>query len=156
MHIDIYPPFVNGGEGGFLYIVGTNSYLFYNKELKEPSRQLRNNSPDAERLLWSNLRKKQLKGYQFYRQKIIGRFIVDFYCPKATLVIEVDGDHHRNDVFASKDCIRDSYMENHGLKVLRLSNRKVLTNLESVLETIYMNLKSPFNKGGDNGIFLTK
>jgi very-short-patch-repair endonuclease len=47
---------------------------------------------DAENLLWTRMRRKQLKEYQFYRQKIIGNFIVDFYCPKSNLVIEIDGD----------------------------------------------------------------
>jgi very-short-patch-repair endonuclease len=65
--------------------------LNYNKTLKEFSRNLRHNMTDAERLLWSKIRGKQLKGYQFYRQKPIGNYIVDFYCPKANIVIELDG-----------------------------------------------------------------
>ena len=65
--------------------------LSYNKSLTQLSRNLRRNMTDAERLLWSKIRSKQLKGFQFYRQKIIGNYIVDFYCPKSKLVIEVDG-----------------------------------------------------------------
>ena len=68
--------------------------LTYNKSLKQISRNLRRNMTDAERLLWSNLMGKQLKGFQFYRQKIIDNYIVDFYCPKLKLVIEVDGGQH--------------------------------------------------------------
>ena len=52
---------------------------------------------DAEKLLWSKIRGKQFKGVQFYRQKTIGNFIIDFYCPKANLVIELDGGQHYND-----------------------------------------------------------
>ncbi len=52
---------------------------------------------DAEKLLWSKIRGKQFKGVQFYRQKTMGNFIVDFYCPKANLVIELDGGQHYND-----------------------------------------------------------
>jgi len=65
--------------------------LSYNKELKGFSRTLRKNMTSAEKLLWSKIRGKQLKNCQFYRQKIIGNYIVDFFCPKANLVIEVDG-----------------------------------------------------------------
>ena len=74
-----------GGEGGFY-----ERMLRYDKELKTFSQRLRKNMTDAENLLWSKLRRKQLKGYQFYRQKIIERYIVDFYCPMANLVIELD------------------------------------------------------------------
>ena len=66
----------------------------YNKNLKQPSRDLRNNMTDAEQLLWQRLRRKQILGLQFYRQKPILNFIVDFYCPAASLVIECDGGQH--------------------------------------------------------------
>ena len=68
--------------------------LSYNKGLKETSRQLRQNMTEAERLFWSMVRGKQLSGAQFYRQKIIGNFIVDLYCPQAKLVVEIDGAQH--------------------------------------------------------------
>lgn len=55
---------------------------------------LRKNMTEAEKILWSKIRRKQLKGYQFYRQRVIGNYIVDFLCPKARLVIEVDGGQH--------------------------------------------------------------
>ena len=60
----------------------------YNKNLKQASRDLRNNMTDAEKLLWSRLRNKQILGLQFYRQKPILNFIVDFYCPAVNLVVE--------------------------------------------------------------------
>jgi len=65
--------------------------VFYNVGLKKYSQELRKNMTDAEKLLWSKLRRKQPKGQQVYRQRIIGNYIVDFYCPKAKLVIEIDG-----------------------------------------------------------------
>lgn len=95
---------------------------------------------DAERLLWSKIRGKQLKGYQFYRQKIIGNYIVDFYCPKAKLIIEIDGGNHYNDEGIKKDKIRDDYMRDHKLKVLRFSDREVFKNLNGVVERTYENL----------------
>jgi very-short-patch-repair endonuclease len=58
---------------------------------------------DAENRLWSKLRRKQLRGHQFYRQKIIGKYIVDFYCPKANLVIELDGGQHYSERGKAKD-----------------------------------------------------
>ena len=66
----------------------------YNKSLKLPSRNLRSNMTDAEQWLWQRLRRKQILGLQFYRQKPILNFIVDFYCSAAKLVIECDGGQH--------------------------------------------------------------
>lgn len=66
----------------------------YNKNLKQASRVLRNNMTDAEKLLWSRLRNKQILGLQFYRQKPLLNYIVDFYCPAANLLIECDGSQH--------------------------------------------------------------
>lgn len=93
--------------------------------------------PNAEKLLWSNIRGKQLKGVQFYRQKPIGNFIVDFYCPKANLVIELDGGQHYCEEMEVKDVQRDEYMESIGLKVLRFSDREVFENIREVIEKIW-------------------
>ena len=68
--------------------------LKYDNSLKHIARELRKNMTDAEKLLWSRIRRRQLSGYQFYRQRIIGSYIVDFYCPTARLVIEIDGGQH--------------------------------------------------------------
>jgi len=114
--------------------------LSYNKRLKERSRFLRGNMTDAERLLWSRVRRKQLKGCQFYRQKTIGNYIVDFYCPEANLIIEVDGGQHYSLEGEQKDGVRDSYMGQLGLKVLRFSDREVLENLDGVVEAIWQHL----------------
>ncbi len=81
-----------------------------------------------------------MKGYQFYRQRIIGNYIVDFYCPKAKLIIEIDGSQHYNDEGVKKDKIRDDYMKEHGLKVLRFSDREVFENLSGAVERVYENL----------------
>jgi len=95
---------------------------------------------DAEKLLWSKIRGKQLKGFQVYRQKPIGRFVVDFYCPKAKLVIELDGGQHYSEVIRAKDESRDRYMERVGLEVLRFSDTEVFENLPGVLEEIWNRL----------------
>jgi very-short-patch-repair endonuclease len=114
--------------------------LFYNTKLKKYSQELRKNMTDAEMLLWSKLRRKQLKGYQFYRQRIIDNYIADFYCAKSSLVIELDGGQHYTDEGMEADKERDNYMKRQGLKVLRFSDREVLKNIEGVMQRIYENL----------------
>ncbi len=95
---------------------------------------------EAENLLWSKLRQKQLKGHQFYRQKPIGNFIADFYCPKVNLILELDRGQHYTENGKAKDRQRDEYMRSIGLKVLRFSDREVFENMEGVIETIGRNL----------------
>ena len=114
--------------------------LFYNTRLKQISRQLRSNMTDAEKLLWSRLRAKQLKGRQFYRQRIIGDYIVDFYCPKANLIVELDGGQHYTDEGIKKDKRRDDYMMDQGYKILKFSDREIFENLTGVIEKIYGDL----------------
>lgn len=70
----------------------------YNKNLKQASRNLRSNMTDAEQRLWQRIRRKQILELQFYRQKPILNFIVDFYCPAANLVIECDGGQHSTEL----------------------------------------------------------
>jgi very-short-patch-repair endonuclease len=114
--------------------------LPYNKELRRYSRKLRKNMTEAEKLLWSRLRRKQIKDYQFYRQKIIGDYIVDFYCPKGNLVIELDGGQHYHNKGKAKDKRRDDFMKELGLKVLRFSDKDVFIRQEGILKAIWMNL----------------
>ncbi len=111
--------------------------LPYDQKLKVLSQHLRNNMTDAENVLWLKLRRKQLKEYSFYRQKIIGKYIVDFYCPKASLVIELDGGQHFSDVGQQKDETRDDVLRTMGLKVLRFSDRDVFENIGGVMERIW-------------------
>ena len=81
---------------------------------------------DAEKSLWSKIRGKQLNGRHFYRQKIIGDYIADFYCPKAKLVIEINGGQHYSDEGKEEDSLRDEHMARAGIRVLRFSDREVL------------------------------
>jgi very-short-patch-repair endonuclease len=111
--------------------------LSYDKRLKTLSRRLRNNMTDAEKMLWLQLRRKQLKGYPFYRQKIIGKYIVDFCCPKANLVIELDGGQHYSETGKAEDSIRYDALRKMGLKVLRFSDGDVFENMGGVIEGIW-------------------
>ena len=114
--------------------------LKYNPKLKANTRQLRQNLTDSELSLWRRLRGKQLAGVQFYRQKPIGDYIVDFYAPKAKLVIEIDGSQHLEAPQAAKDRERDEYLGRLGLTVLRINGRQVLKETEAVLELIYQTI----------------
>ena len=96
---------------------------------------------DAERKLWSKIRLKQLNGYQFYRQMIIGNYIVDFCSPALKLVIEVDGSQHYSRDTASIDKTRDKYLKDCGFKILRFNDYEVLTNINGVVENILENMK---------------
>lgn len=108
----------------------------YNSKLKVPARQLRSNQTDAELLLWSKIRKKQIAEAQFYRQRPLLNFIVDFYCPKAKLVIECDGSQHYTEQRLEKDAIRDDCLAELSILVLRYDNRQILTETTVVLEQI--------------------
>lgn len=115
-------------------------FLAYEGKLEDFSRELRMHMTDAEKVLWMKLRRKQLKGYQFYRQKIVGDSIVDFYCPRARLIVEVDGGQHYGPEEMARDRVRDERLRNLGFDVLRFSDRDVLAERESVLEKIYRSL----------------
>ena len=114
--------------------------LKYNPQLKANARQLRQNLTDSERVLWQRLRGKQLSRVQFYCQKPIGDYIVDFYAPKAKLVIEIDGSQHFEVPHVAKDRERDEHLGRLGLMVLRIDSRQVLRETEAVLELIYQTM----------------
>jgi very-short-patch-repair endonuclease len=111
--------------------------LPYSRNLKEPSRVLRREMTDAERALWLHLRGRQILGIQFYRQRPIGPFIVDFYAPGAKLVIEADGSQHLEEEHAKRDAARDEFLNDLGLMVLRFDNLRVLTETDAVVEEIF-------------------
>ncbi len=114
--------------------------LPYNKSLNNLARNLRKNMTDAEKRLWSRIRRKQLKEIQFYRQKNIGDYIVDFYCPSAKLIVEIDGGQHYSGDTRTKDQKRDEFLNRLGFKVLRFSNSDVFENIEGVVQKIYNHL----------------
>lgn len=112
--------------------------LSYVPRLKSLARRLRNTMTPAERKLWLHIRKKQLKGIKFYRQRPVGKYIVDFYCPSKNLVIEVDGGHHSyDDRQIEMDKERDKYLQGpKKLKVIRFTNDDVMSNIDEVLDII--------------------
>ncbi|HKY62505.1 MAG TPA: endonuclease domain-containing protein [bacterium] len=120
--------------------------LAYRPTLKTYSRALRTNQALAEQKLWFHLRRKQLLGVQFYRQKPIGKYIVDFYAPSVSLVIELDGTQHYLGNAGERDQARDSCLNKLGLRVLRFSNRQVFTEIEGVLRAIFQYIESTLNE----------
>lgn len=107
--------------------------ITYRKSLKPLSRTLRATMTVQELLLWSYLRKKQIRNIQFFRQRPIGNFIVDFYAPSVKLVIEVDGSQHSEPDNLEKDRVRDAHLRNMGLHVMRFENMHVERTLDLVL-----------------------
>jgi len=108
----------------------------YNPRLKTPSRYLRSNQTLAELALWQRLRRKQIAQVQFYRQRPLLNFIVDFYCPKANLIVECDGSQHFTTEGLAADESRDATLADLGLLTLRFDNRQILQELEAVYAII--------------------
>ena len=105
-------------------------------------RRLRSNMTGPETRLWSRLRARQLQGLKFRRQHGIGPYIVDFYCPEQSLVIEVDGDDHADADQILKDRQREKYLQSLGLHVIRYINDDILKNLDGVMEDLAERLSS--------------
>jgi very-short-patch-repair endonuclease len=93
--------------------------LKYNPSLKKYSRKLRREATDAEKILWSKLRRGQINNLRFTRQKPIGKYIVDFYCHKLKLIIELDGDQHYYEEGKVSDKQRDEFLRSQGLQALK-------------------------------------
>jgi very-short-patch-repair endonuclease len=110
----------------------------YRKRMRN-ARRLRGDSTDAERALWRRLRDRRLEGRKFRRQVPMGRYIVDFFCLEAKLIVEVDGGQH--DWERAKDEVRTQYLESLGFRVIRFWNNDVLGNITGVLEQILIALK---------------
>ena len=130
--------------------------IFYNPKLKALAGELRNRSTLAEVLLWEQLKGGKLGGNQFFRQKPIGEYIVDFFCRELRLVIEIDGSSH--DMRLEEDAERQKYLESIGLRVVRFLDRDVKKDIQTVVKQLELEIKaiekekthppvSPFSKG---------
>ena len=109
----------------------------------ERARWLRRNRTSAELRLWWHLRGLKARGHKFRQQAPIDHFIVDFVCLSARLVIEVDGATHSTDEEKVRDAVRERYLVEQGLRVLRLRNADVYDNLDGVMETILRVSETP-------------
>ena len=131
-----FPP-DKGGKGG---------YIPYNKTLTEKARKNRKNPTPAEQKLWYEvLQSKRLDNLKFTRQKPLDEYIVDFYCAKLMLAIEIDGDNHAGQKQHDKDRTKD--LNKFGVEVIRYTNAEVLNNLEGVYQDLHKRIsaRKPLN-----------
>jgi len=121
--------------------------LPYNPKLHERAKELRRASNLCEVLIWKQLHKKKFKQYDFDRQKIIGDYIVDFYCGNCNVVIEIDGSSHDEKI--EYDYKRDKYLEGLGLIVIHIPAKDVLNNLSGVMDMLnnHPALRAPLHRG---------
>ena len=117
--------------------------------MKFLARKLRQQSTDAERMLWKHLRAHRMAGYKFRRQVVIEPYIVDFICLDARLIVEADGGQHLEQ--AEDDLKRSAFLQSRGYKVIRFWNDEILTDTHIVLERIYNNLITAPSPGGRTG-----
>ena len=131
---------------------GVMSFRYkYNRRLVPFSKANREGQTDAEKLLWSHLRNRQLKGYKFRRQYPIDNYIIDFYCSENSLAIELDGGQHIQRVHYDQE--RTKRLQKHGIQIIRFWDNEVLQNINGVLEQILVNLTLPSpDRRGDNTI----
>ena len=108
----------------------------YDPKLKAYARELRNNSTKSEIFLWLKLKGKQMRGYDFDRQKPLGHFIADFFCYDLMLVIELDGYTHQFEETIKKDKRKEDWLKAHGISVLRFDDEEVYYHMDHVLDTI--------------------
>ena len=113
----------------------------HNAKLTPIAKKLRKNMTKEERHLWYDF----LRDYpvRFFRQKVLGRYIVDFYCAKANLVVELDGSQHYEIDEQEKDAERTAFLEQYGLRVIRIPNNAVNENFRGVCEHIDNLVKQP-------------
>ncbi len=124
--------------------------IFTKFTLKERRQSLRKNMTNAESLLWSNLKNKQL-GFKFRRQHSIGIYIVDFYCKDKNLVIELDGEIHLKNKNYDKE--RDYYLKSLGLNIIRFKNQEIESDLDKTITSIKILLSSlPGHGEGQGGV----
>ncbi len=109
------------------------------------ARELRRDQTQTERVLWRHLREARLAGYVFRRQYPIGPYVLDFFCFKHALAIELDGGQHAEPV--RRDAERTAWLESHGVRVIRVWDNEVLQNIEGVTEAIWVALQASPNNG---------
>ncbi|MBS4034045.1 MAG: DUF559 domain-containing protein [Ignavibacterium sp.] len=114
----------------------------YNKkELKETRRLLRKNQTYTEKIVWMYLRNRQMDGYKFRRQYSVDNFVIDFYCPKLKLAIEIDGSIHNEPDQKEYDFKRQEHLETFGINFLRLTNEEIDGNPNKAFEKIESKIK---------------
>ncbi len=110
--------------------------ITYRPELKQLAKEFRNNPTTTEKILWEKLKRKRLLGYDFHRQKPIGYYVVDFFCPELLLAIEIDASVHDLEQTRIKDELRQDSIEQFGVRFIRFKNYEIEKNVELVVREI--------------------
>jgi len=97
--------------------------------------------PKAEVVLWGHLKGKRLNEYKFRHQHGIDRYIVDFYCPKARLVIEIDGETHLYMKRKERDLLLEAFLKSNKIRIFRFLNTEIYNNIQGVIDEIIFNLE---------------
>lgn len=111
------------------------------KHSKKLRQHLRNNMTETEVMLWSRLKGRQLLGYKVRRQYGVGNYVIDFYCPKLKLGIEVDGESHFTAKGLKHDKIRKDYISGEGIELIRITTADINDNLDGVVDYIAREFK---------------
>ena len=115
--------------------------LFNRTKEKTTRKRLRKNMPEPEVVLWSKLKGKSLNGFKFRRQYSVDKFVIDFYCPKLKLAIEVDGESHYSENAEVRDRERQYIIESFGISFLRFTNKEIYENIDGVMVRIIQNVE---------------
>ena len=107
------------------------------------ARLLRRYSTDAEEAFWYRVRAHRFENLKFRRQVPFGPFILDFYCPKVSIAVEIDGDRHFSRYGQEYDAMRSAFIASKGIRVIRYSNDEVLGNLDCVMEHLWEVILTP-------------
>ena len=118
-------------------------YIRNDPSLKQRRKELRRNQTDPEKVFWANVRDKCFAGLRFLRQYSAGPYVLDFYCPKLKLAIDLGGGKHNQDDNLEYDASRSAYLKSHGIDVIRFWNHEVLQNTDGVLAMIAGKITPP-------------
>ena len=120
----------------------------HNKQLVPFAKQLREKMTKEERHLWYDF----LRNYpiRFSRQKVLGRYIVDFYCAEAKIVIELDGSQHFDDANIERDSIRTAFLEGYGLSIIRIPNNEIFKNFQGVCAYIDLKVRQSLSQKSED------
>ncbi|MBX7149326.1 endonuclease domain-containing protein [bacterium] len=117
-------------------------FFYNNLKMKQRRRALRKSMTIHERILWSKLKNGQIERLRFFRQYSVGAYVLDFYCPKLRLCVELDGSQHLQEDNIKYDQARTDYLNSRCIRVMRFFNSDVNINLDGILEEIYQMMKS--------------
>ena len=116
----------------------------HNKALVPNAKELRKNMTKEERHLWYDFLRKH--PFRFSRQKVLGKYIVDFYSAQAKMIIELDGSQHFEEAEQKYDAKRDEYLKEYGLNIIRIPNNEVNSNFDGVCEYIDLQIRQSINQ----------